>query len=142
MSTQSVQMVLETNRFRELMREAYELSCIAQQPKYNLQSEESLIEYEKWAPYVLNTGSNINSVGFKIHMIEMMSILLVMKDEENNRDRYRVSADEIKEMYNVNPPREIFKQLPPEIQTTSNDVYDYSSQKNVVSFSQYKMRKR
>lgn len=142
MSTQSVQMVLETNRFRELMREAYELSCIAQQPKYNLQSEESLIEYEKWAPYVLNTKSNINSVGFKIHMIEMMSILLVMKDEENNRDRYRVSADEIKEMYNVNPPREIFKQLPPEIQTTSNDVYDYSSQKNVVSFSQYKMRKR
>lgn len=142
MSTQSVQMVLETNRFRELMREAYELSCIAQQPKYNLQSEESLIEYEKWAPYVLNTGSNINSVGFKIHMIEMMSILLVMKDEENNRDRYRVPADEIKEMYNVNPPREIFKQLPPEIQTTSNDVYDYSSQKNVVSFSQYKMRKR
>lgn len=142
MSTQSVQMVLETNKFRELMREAYELSCIAQQPKYNLQSEESLIEYEKWAPYVLNTKSNINSVGFKIHMIEMMSILLVMKDEENNRDRYRVSADEIKEMYNVNPPREIFKQLPPEIQTTSNDVYDYSSQKNVVSFSQYKMRKR
>lgn len=142
MSTQSVQMVLETNRFRELMREAYELSCIAQQPKYNLQSEESLIEYEKWAPYVLNTGSNINSVGFKIHMIEMMSILLVMKDEENNRDRYRVSADEIKEMYNVNPPREIFKQLPPEIQIPSNDVYDYSSQKNVVSFSQYKMRKR
>ncbi len=142
MNTQSVQMVLETNKFRELMREAYELSCIAQQPKYNLQSEESLIEYEKWAPYVLNTGSNINSVGFKIHMIEMMSILLVMKDEENNRDRYRVSADEIKEMYNVNPPREIFKQLPPEIQTTSNDVYDYSSQKNVVSFSQYKMRKR
>ena len=131
MNTQSVQMVLETNKFRELMREAYELSCIAQQPKYNLQSEESLIEYEKWAPYVLNTGSNINSVG-----------LLVMKDEENNRDRYRVSADEIKEMYNVNPPREIFKQLPPEIQTTSNDVYDYSSQKNVVSFSQYKMRKR
>ena len=142
MNTQSVQMVLDTNKFRELMREAYELSCIAQQPKYNLQSEESLIEYEKWAPYVLNTGSNINSVGFKIHMIEMMSILLVMKDEENNRDRYRVSADEIKEMYNVNPPREIFKQLPPEIQTTSNDVYDYSSQKNVVSFSQYKMRKR
>ena len=142
MNTQSVQMVLETNKFRELMREAYELSCIAQQPKYNLQSEESLIEYEKWAPYVLNTGSNINSVGFKIHMIEMMSILLVMKDEENNRDRYRVSADEIKEMYNVNPPREIFKQLPPEIHTTSNDVYDYSSQKNVVSFSQYKMRKR
>ena len=142
MNTQSVQMVLETNKFRELMREAYELSCIAQQPKYNLQSEESLIEYEKWAPYVLNTKSNINSVGFKIHMIEMMSILLVMKDEENNRDRYRVSADEIKEMYNVNPPREIFKQLPPEIQTTSNDVYDYSSQKNVVSFSQYKMRKR
>lgn len=142
MSTQSVQMVLETNRFRELMREAYELSCIAQQPKYNLQSEESLIEYEKWAPYVLNTGSNINSVGFKIHMIEMMSILLVMKDEENNRDRYRVPADEIKEMYNVNPPREIFKQLPPEIQIPSNDVYDYSSQKNVVSFSQYKMRKR
>lgn len=142
MSTQSVQMVLETNRFRELMREAYELSCIAQQPKYNLQSEESLIEYEKWAPYVLNTKSNINSVGFKIHMIEMMSILLVMKDEENNRDRYRVPADEIKEMYNVNPPREIFKQLPPEIQIPSNDVYDYSSQKNVVSFSQYKMRKR
>lgn len=142
MSTQSVQMVLETNKFRELMREAYELSCIAQQPKYNLQSEESLIEYEKWAPYVLNTKSNINSVGFKIHMIEMMSILLVMKDEENNRDRYRVSADEIKEMYNVNPPREIFKQLPPEIQIPSNDVYDYSSQKNVVSFSQYKMRKR
>lgn len=142
MSTQSVQMVLETNKFRELMREAYELSCIAQQPKYNLQSEESLIEYEKWAPYVLNTKSNINSVGFKIHMIEMMSILLVMKDEENNRDRYRVPADEIKEMYNVNPPREIFKQLPPEIQIPSNDVYDYSSQKNVVSFSQYKMRKR
>ena len=142
MNTQSVQMVLETNKFRELMREAYELSCIAQQPKYNLQSEESLIEYEKWAPYVLNTGSNINSVGFKIHMIEMMSILLVMKDEENNRDRYRVSADEIKEMYNVNPPREIFKQLPPEIQTPSNGTYDYSSHKNVVSFSQYKRRKR
>ena len=58
MNTQSVQMVLETNKFRELMREAYELSCIAQQPKYNLQSEESLIEYEKWAPYVLNTGSD------------------------------------------------------------------------------------
>ena len=142
MNTQSVQMVLDTNRFRELMREAYELYCIAEEPKYNLQSEESWIEYEKWAPYVLNTGSNINSVGFKIHMIEMMSILLVMKDEENNRDRYRVSADEIKEMYNVNPPREIFKQLPPEIQTTSNDVYDYSSHENVVSFSQYKMRKR
>lgn len=75
-------------------------------------------------------------------MIEMMSILLVQKDEMNNRDRYRVPADEIKEMYNINPPREIFKQLPPEIQTPSNGTYDYSSHKNVVSFSQYKMRKR
>lgn len=135
-------MVLETNKFRELMREAYELSCIAQQPKYNLQSEESLIEYEKWAPYVLNPRSNINSTGFKIHMIEMMSILLVMKDEENNRDRYRVPADEIKEMYNINPPREICKQLPPEIQTPSNGTSDYSSHKNVISISKYKMRKR
>lgn len=142
MNTQSVQMVLETNRFRELMREAYELSCIAQQPKYNLQSEESLIEYEKWAPYVLNTRSNINSVGFKIHMIEMMSILLVMKDEENNRDRYRVPEDEIKEMYNVNPPREICKHLTPEIPIPSNGTYDYSSHENVISISQYKMRKR
>lgn len=65
MNTQPIQMVLETNRFRELMREAYELSCIAQEPKYNLQSEESLIEYEKWAPYILNTRSNINSVGLE-----------------------------------------------------------------------------
>ena len=142
MNTQSVQMVLDTNRFRELMREAYELYCIAEEPKYNLQSEESWIEYERWAPYVLNTQSNINSVGFKIHMISLMSTLLVMKDEENNRDRYRVPSSEIKEMYNINPPREMFKQLPPEIQTPSNGTCDYSSHENVVSFSQYKMRKR
>lgn len=136
MNTQSVQMVLETNRFRELMREAYELSCIAQHPKYNLQSEESLIEYEKWAPYVLNTQSNINSTGFKIHMIEMMSILLVMKDEENNRDRYRVPSSEIKEMYNINPPREIYRK------ESSNQICGHTSQGNIIDFSQYKMRKK
>jgi len=142
MTTQSVQMVLETNKFRELMREAYELYCIAEEPKYNLQSEESWIEYDKWAPFVLNQQSNINSIGFKIHMLSMMSTLLVMKDEDNNRDRYRVPADEIREMYKINPPREVFKQLPPEIQTPSNGTYDYSSHENVISLSQYKMRKR
>lgn len=110
MNNQSLQMTVESDRFRILMKEAYELSCIAQQPKYNLQSEESLRLYDIWAPYVMNSQESINSTGYKIFIIEMMSILLVMKDEMNNKDRFKVKADDIKEIYNFRSRPQIYKQ--------------------------------
>jgi hypothetical protein len=142
MSTQSVQMTLETNKFRELLREAYELSLISYEPKYDLKNEESLRNYELWAPYIMKNQKQINSIGYKVFMIELMSILLVMKDEENNRNRYKVSADEIKEMYKINPPREVCKKPQPETQNAPEKNYVHSSQENVINFADYKTRRK
>lgn len=138
-------MILETNRFRELLRETRELSLIAQQQKYNLQNEDSLRDYEFWAPYVMNHPSAINFVGYKIFMIDMMSILLVLKDEENNKDRYYVPASQVKKMYEEmrdNTQPETCNQPLLNLQSPQQQNDVYSSQENVINFSQYKMRKR
>lgn len=141
MNTQKVQMVLETNKFRELLREVYDLACIALEPKYNLRSIESLREYDLWAPYILqNYKSGGEQTGFKLFMIDMMSMLLVMKDGIHDRKRYIVSPEEIKEMYKVNPPREI-KNIPqPEVKIVDHKSFLPTQQGNVIDFSQYKNR--
>ncbi len=139
MNTQPLQMTLETNKFRELMREAYDLCCLSLNSKYDLRSVESLREYDFWAPYVLNS-SGTGSKGFKLLMIDLMSILLVMKDGVHDKERYIVRPEEIKEIYKNNPLMEIKNQPNLEVEIQSQKKLSNVHGENVIDFSLYKKR--
>lgn len=133
-------MILNDNTFRDLLRESYDLSWLTQEPKYNLHNKENLRLYELWAPFVMKTKHAIESKNYMLLMMEVMSMLLIIKDENNNRNRFRVRASEIDEMYrSISPedydrPSENTQQIrfPAESHIYNND--------NVIDFSQYKRR--
>lgn len=139
MNTQPLQMTLETNKFRELMREAYDLCCLSLESKYDLRSVESLREYDFWAPYVLNS-SGTGSKGFKLLMIDLMSILLVIKDGTHDKERYIVRPEEIKEIYKNNPQMEIAQQPISQLEIKPQKELSNVQSENVIDFSLYKKR--
>lgn len=133
-------MILNDNTFRDLLRESYELSWLAQEPKYYLHNSENARLYKLWAPYVMKTKHPVESKDYMLLMIEVMGMLLVTKDENNNRNRFRVRASEIDEMYKSISPEDYDK---PSENTQRmcfpKESHIYSNE-NIIDFSQYKRR--
>ena len=84
-------LLLDTHRFREIMRESAELIKTSHNSKYNLMGDiRNLYLYEFWAPYIVSDfpSTMVNSPGFKLCILQLMSVVLVLKDTKNNKDRY------------------------------------------------------
>lgn len=77
-------LILDKHRFREVMREAKDLIEMAKRFKYNLMHEDGLRMYDLWSPYVLDhlPSTMINAPGFKISVLQVMSIIMAMKGEK------------------------------------------------------------
>lgn len=77
-------LVLDRHEFRDIMKEAKHLIDGAKRLKYNLMHEHSLETYDLWAPYVLDDipTSQVNSPGYKIAFLQVMSIVLAMKGND------------------------------------------------------------
>lgn len=93
-------LILDKYEFREVMLEAKELIEKAKRLKYNLMHENSLDLYNMWSPYVLGdiSFSYVNAPGFKIAFMQVMSIVMAMRDEkEDNSD----NINKIEERENV-----------------------------------------
>lgn len=116
--------ILDTHAFREVMREFKELRDISRDIKYSLESEENWKLYEVWAPYVMGDypSTMVNSPGFKIHFFEVTSMMLALKDEKNNKDRFK--ANEIKQEFN-----------------DIKEIKWKQASTNVIDFLEYKGRK-
>ncbi len=77
-------LILENDHFKEIMLEAKDLIKKSEKLKYSLMHEESLNFYDSWAPYVLDDmpSTIVNSPGFKISFLQVMSNILALKGEQ------------------------------------------------------------
>jgi hypothetical protein len=81
-------LMLDEHSFREVMREAYDLLKLCEQPKYYLLHVDSFPLYNKWAPYVfMNKISDdvIFSTGFKMAFLQMMSVIMALRDQKKSK---------------------------------------------------------
>ena len=88
-------LILENDHFKEVMFEAKELMNKAQRYKYNLMHDQSFEYYNFWAPYVLNDipSDFVNSPGYKIAFLQVMSILMAMKGEQAHHKTQKIKND-------------------------------------------------
>lgn len=79
-------LLIDRDLFRMMMREAKDVLRLAELPKYDLMNEEGLKLYDFWSSYVLNDipSKNVNSPGYKMAFIQVMSVLLALKSEKKN----------------------------------------------------------
>lgn len=76
-------LALESDKFKDLMIEAKELLDKTMTCKYNLANLENLENYDLWSKYILSdVGPEINSPGYKISFLQVMSIILVLRAEK------------------------------------------------------------
>lgn len=95
-------LILDRHDFREVMKEAKELIQMAKRFKYNLMHEHSLDLYNLWAPYVLDDipSSHVNAPGFKIAFVQVMSIVMAMKGEKEDKSDTKNKIEERKNVIN------------------------------------------
>jgi hypothetical protein len=90
-------LMLDEHNFREVMREAYDLLKLCEQPKYYLLHEDSFPIYNKWAPYVFmnNISTNVMfSPGFKMAFLQLMSVIMALKSEGKSLFRQQNIVEE------------------------------------------------
>jgi hypothetical protein len=95
-------LILDKHDFREVMKEAKELIQMAKRFKYNLMHEHSIELYNLWAPYVLDDipSSHVEAPGYKIAFVQVMSIVLAMKGEKEDKSDIKNKFEERKNVIN------------------------------------------